>query len=851
MSSFAVMGSGSIFVLLILLEVGRGQNLLRNPSFEGDLRGSWDNNGFTMERVSGDTVDGRFALKASARDRETEGPLQTLATLKPNGRYEMSVYVKLLNDINGKVWQSIKVNMQFHFTDKDEIGSYFIATRNLVSASMGWIQVNGSLSAPVRAFNWVRIAIRGPDAGVNFMVDKATLYEIPENTNWFADSQANIDKYRKSNANIRFSLPAGVPASVFDVQVTLKKHSFLFGGKAKDTLIAQQPINEYSKLFYYMFNWGAVQSYKWKYDKGTRTSPDFGNALSATDALRANGLKVRGHSIFWDVQDNIPPWVLALSGKELRDELDKHLLYMCNITRGKLEHIDVQNEHTHGLYYEQKLQDKNITKNFYRKMRACDNTTKLFFNDYQAIDIGPSTEEYYQLMKEYLAEGVPVHGLGVQGHTKLYMIPDPTMMWRRADRLGMLGIDIVMSEFDVQTKDPVQRADWVENVMRACFSHPAITGIVYWSFWDLDAAEPDKELIKGNSLTIIEPGQRFICLLKKEWTTNVVRNLASGLNLAFRGFMGDYEVVVRRSGVPIQVERFTLVKAGASVDIKITSSTTAVPVVQERDYVPRCVSHRDQAGLGQKSTSSFSRSLFCNNVVSEPSGASEDEEATAMCAPSQVMTGCSSFQNYLQWTRKGEKIVIENGVVKCKAYNGRNSPTGVRAMARCCSVSGLTCDYRVAGPSFPFNGAQAEAVCPLTTTPLGCSSYSRYPDMDGAYANSTANSCVAQSGNPTSSNPAESSGSTAFAACCSAPGMSCIRVSTPMTSLAAGNQQYVSCPYGYTMTSCDYFAADGRAAGAGIVEANGSSYCVAVMGDNLPAGSKGVVGTASCCSVPF
>lgn len=58
----------------------------------------------------------------------------------------------------------------------------------------------------------------------------------------------------------------------------------------------------------------------------------------------------------------------------------------------RLEHIDVQNEHTHGLYYEQKLQDKNITKNFYRKMRACDNTTKLFFNDYQAIDIGPSTE---------------------------------------------------------------------------------------------------------------------------------------------------------------------------------------------------------------------------------------------------------------------------------------------------------------------------------------------------------------------------------------------------------------------------------------------------------------------------
>lgn len=45
------------------------------------------------------------------------------------------------------------------------------------------------------------------------------------------------------------------------------------------------------------------------------------------------------------------------------------------------------------------------------------------------IRLSALLQEYYQLMKEYLAEGVPVHGLGVQGHTKLYMIPDPTMMW--------------------------------------------------------------------------------------------------------------------------------------------------------------------------------------------------------------------------------------------------------------------------------------------------------------------------------------------------------------------------------------------------------------------------------------
>jgi GH35 family endo-1,4-beta-xylanase len=35
----------------------------------------------------------------------------------------------------------------------------------------------------------------------------------------------------------------------------------------------------------------------------------------------------------------------------------------------------------------------------------------------------------YELAMEYLAEGVPVEGLGCQGHTKEYVKPDPTNMW--------------------------------------------------------------------------------------------------------------------------------------------------------------------------------------------------------------------------------------------------------------------------------------------------------------------------------------------------------------------------------------------------------------------------------------
>ncbi|PVD19497.1 hypothetical protein C0Q70_19986 [Pomacea canaliculata] len=784
-----------VFVLLIMLETGLGQNLLDNPSFEGDLTGTWENNGFLMERVSVDKVDGNFALKASYRDRSLEGPLQVLYGLKTGARYELSVFVKVLNDLSGTLWQNIKVTMQYEFVNPTEIGYYVIANRGLCNTSMGWIKINGSMNAPERAFNWARLAIRGPDPGVDFLVDNAALYEVPENTNWLADSYTNIDTYRKSNVNINFTLPSGVSSSQFDVQ----------------------------------------------------TNPDFSNAVNAANVLVSSGLKVRGHNIIWDVADNIPDAVKALSGQELRDEVDKHVQYMCNLGLGKLAHWDVMNEMTHGLYYEEKLEDRNFTKNLFRQMKTCDNVTKLFFNDYQAVDIGGSTEEYYQMMLEYLNENVPVEGLGVQGHFQEYLAVDPTLILKRVDRLATLGIDVVMTEFDVQSPDHVQRADWIEDAMRAMFSHPAMKGIVYWSFWDQDTQNVNRELIQGTNVTIIEPGQRFFCLIKKEWTTNLTRNLGSDLNVFFRGFRGDYQVIIKRSGVPIQVESFSLGSSDMTVNIKVANKTTAANVPEDKDYVPRCVSHRGQKPLGLQSTSSTNMQLTCVNVESTPSGGNEDDVASVTCGTDRVMTGCTSYQNAMLWTRKGEQVTIENGVAVCKAYNGRNSSAGVTAAARCCKVSGLSCEFRVAGPSLTFGGAQAEALCSTNTLLIGCSSYSKYPDMNGAYANDTANSCVAEGGNPVSTNPAERSGSVAYSACCSCPDMSCTHVSSLPTTLGAGDYQGVTCPFNTSMVSCNYFAPNGRSGGARIVETNGVEECRAYMGDNLSAGSRGVIATATCC----
>ena len=65
---FTVLLSLHVFVAVATWQVAGGvTNLLVNPSFEEDLSGNWDSNGFTMERYKGDVRDGDYSLKCTGR----------------------------------------------------------------------------------------------------------------------------------------------------------------------------------------------------------------------------------------------------------------------------------------------------------------------------------------------------------------------------------------------------------------------------------------------------------------------------------------------------------------------------------------------------------------------------------------------------------------------------------------------------------------------------------------------------------------------------------------------------------------------------------------------------------------
>ncbi|KAK7116377.1 uncharacterized protein [Littorina saxatilis] len=857
------MAGNSIWMMLVAVvtwQMTAGQtNLLKNPSFEDELvkKGPWATNGFTMERVTTDAKDGNYSIKCSGRDRDVKGPSQSVV-LKKGGHYYFEAYAKLLNEINGTIWQHYKVVVQMNLPDQTRKQSYIIAFRAFVTKDQGWIRVNGSIEAPMKEPSNAMISFRGPDAGVDFLLDDLKFYEVEENSKWRKEADANIDKFRKANITLSVTIPSGVTASKVAVEVSLKKHKFAFGAKIEEYELGQTPKTKYERIYNSWFNWATVQAYKWKFSKGERYDPDFSRAINATDVLLANGKTVRAHSILWDIEKNIPPWVLALNDSEMKPEISKHIAYMMNLTKGgRAAQWDVQNEHLHGSYYEERLQDPNITKDAFRQAKKEDGGPKLYLNDFTCVTSGAGTEDYYELAMEYLNEGVPLEGLGIQGHTKDFVKPDPTAMWKRLDRLAQTGLDLMMTEFDIGWPDKAVRADWLEDAIRAFFGHKALKGVIMWGFWNGSMRDPDHEFVLGpnsNDLTIVESGERWACLTKKEWTTNQTFKMSDSTStLSMRGFKGDYEVIVKVDSVPVQKENFTLGDDDASVDIAVTTSTTKIDLTQEEDFVKECISHREEKTVASANTSSLNDTLTCRTETSGLSGTAEDDATSVTCGTDEVMTSCSSVHSKKKSTRKGEEMELNaEGKMQCTAKNGQSSIAGVRAQARCCKVKGLKCDYKKAGPSLVFKGAVSEARCSSNQLALGCSVYQPNPDSNGVKPNDNVTSCLAQTGTPASSDTAKRSGAYSFAACCSATStLECKSVASSASKLGAGKRSKVACPSGYTMTGCNVFATDGKPAGAMtiLLKKKKIQYCFAWLGASLPTGSVGVKAYATCCKV--
>ncbi|CAL1542287.1 unnamed protein product [Lymnaea stagnalis] len=816
--------------------------LLPNPGFESGLT-NWLHDGFPMTADTSQHHGGATSAKCTGRTQAWQGPAQVVH-VKSGSRYAFHIYIRLVGDLPGTVYQSAGVTINLKRKDNGADEYVTITHQQFLTAADGWVQLGADFFVPNREYTQAKIFVEGLDPHVDFYADDASLTEIAEDTNWKADANSRIESLRKSNIHFNFNVASNFNVNDLRVQIDHTKHLFAFGTQATADYIVNPDYRQFQNILYHMFNWVTIQEYKWTFNRGTREHPDYSVAVAATDELRKHGLHVRGHCMFWAVPGNQPSYATSLTGQAMKDTVELHIKHMTEITKGKLSHWDVDNELLHGHFFESKTGDKNYTYHMFQAVHAADPTPSLFLNDYSVLVNGNSTLAYLNQIKQFKAANVGLGGVGVQSHFHRYEAPDPTLLKHRLDLLAQPGLPIWVTELDLAAPDENTRADWYETALRLYFSHPAVEGIIFWGFWDHDM-DPKRALVHGYTFTLDKAGLRYLHLIKEEWSTHLNRSLSSGTSFTARGFQGDYNLVVYYKNKPIKTQTFSVGKTDATVNVQISGDGNEIQLpVQHNPFASVAVTHSTtSAGLRNEGTATSTSTSHQLSCVTRWSGVSEvgyNKITEVSCNANEILTGCTSYLKNNDWHRDGEQIRFSNGEATCRAINGYATTLGIQASARCCSLSGLTCTYKTAGPSGSGVDDQVVIPCGADGYPLGCATLSYLSDSDGTLMTNT--SCIGQ-------NDGVAAGVVSYAACCKGGNIKCTSAHSAPGGHQVGARSTVQCPAGQVMTGCNVYTPNAKAAGAFIETTNGVDHCVAVNGYERFGNEEGVVAYATCCHV--
>ncbi len=185
---------------------------------------------------------------------------------------------------------------------------------------------------------------------------------------------------------------------------------------------------------------------------------DWAPSDKIVDFAVRNGLKMRGHTLCWHNQ--LPAWFLKdaagnrVSRAVLLARMERHIQDVVGRYKGKIYAWDVVNEaisdeadevYRNAEFY-QILGEEFIEKAFEFAHKA-DPQAQLFYNDYDTEN-PVKRERIVQLVKKLLQKGVPIHGVGLQGHWSLYE-PGASALEESIRQFAQLGLKVQITELDV------------------------------------------------------------------------------------------------------------------------------------------------------------------------------------------------------------------------------------------------------------------------------------------------------------------------------------------------------------------------------------------------------------------
>jgi endo-1,4-beta-xylanase len=233
------------------------------------------------------------------------------------------------------------------------------------------------------------------------------------------------------------------------------------------------------------------------------------NADKIADYASLNKMLVRGHTLCWHNQTG--EWMFkdnegkTVSKDILLARLKDHITQVVKRYKDRIYAWDVVNEaidDDDSKFMREsewfKICGEEYIEKAFRWAHEADPDAVLFYNDYNT-EVPAKRDKVYRLLKTLIDRGVPVHGIGLQGHWNLES-PTEKDLRNAIEKYSSLGLKIQITELDVsvylpEEKDPSdniftaerekKQMEKYEMIFRVFRDYKnVITGVTFWNVSD-------------------------------------------------------------------------------------------------------------------------------------------------------------------------------------------------------------------------------------------------------------------------------------------------------------------------------------------------------------------------------
>jgi endo-1,4-beta-xylanase len=269
------------------------------------------------------------------------------------------------------------------------------------------------------------------------------------------------------------------------------------------------PIHDlpFEQLLGQQFDMAAPSEFYW-----TTTRSDGGFFFVPADTMVNYALvhdqRVRGYHLIWDLE--LPQWLLDISDTGDADglamALRDHVQTIVERYRGRVQEWVVVNE---AIWGPEATGDPDVAEwsaespwfdvlgPEYIEMsfiaaREVDPDAILLYNETGAEGIGAKSDFMYDMVADFVMRDIPIDGVGLQFHVDAATPPDPADLVANMQRFADLGVDVYITELDVNLialqgtdveKLEVQ-AQIFADIVGACLAVPECRSITTWGFTD-------------------------------------------------------------------------------------------------------------------------------------------------------------------------------------------------------------------------------------------------------------------------------------------------------------------------------------------------------------------------------